>query len=125
MANTFTNLWAFRIVCLSGLKRFIAHFLSCDQEQPIWTGQLDMNYDDIQAQMIAFAKNISLSMAYLLQDEMNLFGPASTLFPLHVAYQAYKSLDSAQQVNIAYLEKIVDQLDQKGMKSARALVFDD
>ncbi|KAK6811307.1 hypothetical protein RU639_013162 [Aspergillus parasiticus] len=123
MANAFTNLWAFRIVCLSELKRFVAHFLGRDNEQPIWTRQLDMNYDDIQAQIISFAKNISLSMVYLLQDEMGLFGPASTLFPLHVTYQAYKSLDPRQQVDIAYLENIVDRLDQKGMKSARALVF--
>ena len=124
MANAFTHIWAFRIVCLSELKRFITLLPSHGQEQPIWIGQLDMNYDDIQAQIIAFAKNISLSMVYLLQEEMGLFGPTSTIFPLRIAYQVYKSLGSGQQADIAYLEGIVEQLDQKGLKSARALVFD-
>ncbi|KAJ5978864.1 hypothetical protein N7501_002206 [Penicillium viridicatum] len=125
MANVFTHIWAFRICCLSELKRFITHVSSHDQEQPILTRTPHMNYDDIQAQIIAFAKNISLSMAYLLQEEMKLFGPTSTLFPLRIAYQVYKSLGSGQQADIAYLEGIVDQLDQRGLKSARALVFDD
>lgn len=125
MANAFTHLWAFRIVCLCELKRFITHFSGHDQEKPIWIGQLSMNNDDIQAQTTAFAKNISLSMVYLLQEEMRLFGPASTILPLRMAYQVYKSLGCGQQANIAYLEGIVDELDQKGLRSARALVFDD
>ncbi|OQE20896.1 hypothetical protein PENFLA_c015G00287 [Penicillium flavigenum] len=125
MANAFTHLWAFRILCLHELKRFITHLSGHEQEQPIWTGQLRMNYDDIRVQIIAFAKNISLSMVYLLQEEMRLFGPASTIFPLHVAYKGYKSLGSGQQADIAYIEGIVDELHQKGLKSARALVFDD
>ncbi|CAG8909831.1 unnamed protein product [Penicillium egyptiacum] len=124
MANVFTHLWAFRIVCLSELKRFKTHFPGSDQEQPVWTGQFDKNDDHIQDQLIVLAKNISLSMVYLLQDEMRLFGPASTIFPLQMAYQAYKSLGSRHQVDIAYLEGIIDQLDEKGLKSARALVFD-
>jgi hypothetical protein len=125
MANAFTHLWAFRIVCLYELKRFITHFSGHDQEQPIWTGQLRMNYDDIQAQILAFAKNISLSMVYLLQEEMRLFGPASTIFPLQIAYKVYRSAGSGHQADIAYLEGIVDELHQKGLKSARAHVFGD
>jgi hypothetical protein len=125
MANAFTHLWAFRIICFSELMRFITHFPCHGQEQPIWTGQLGMEYDDIQAQMIPFAKNISLSMVYLLQEEMRLFGPASTIFPLQMAYKVYKSLGSGHQVDIAYIEGIVDELHKKGLKSARALVFDD
>lgn len=124
MANSFTHLWAFRIICLSELRRYIAHFLGRDQ-QPISTGHPFMNYDNIQAQMITFAKSISLSMVYLLQEEMRLFGPASTIFPLQMAYKIYKSHGSGQQAEIAYLEGIVDELHQKGLKSARALVFDD
>ncbi|CAG8306723.1 unnamed protein product [Penicillium nalgiovense] len=124
MANSFTHLWAFRIICLSELRRYIAHFPGRDQ-QPISTGHPFMNYDNIQAQMITFAKSISLSMVYLLQEEMRLFGPASTIFPLQMAYKIYKSHGSGQQAEIAYLEGIVDELHQKGLKSARALVFDD
>ncbi|KAJ5360191.1 hypothetical protein N7517_009382 [Penicillium concentricum] len=125
MANTFTHLWAFRIVCLSELKRFITHFLDNEQGQPAWIGQLDMNYAEIQAQMMTCAKSISLSMVYLLQDEMRLFGPASTFFPLQMAHQTFKAQEFGQEVDLAYIEKIVDELDQKGLMSARALIFDD
>jgi hypothetical protein len=95
-------------------------------------------------------------MVYLLQEEMRLFGPASTIFPLQMAYKAqkvssplvvgkpyseiyfsqmessgpechhipymaykvYKSLGSGHQVDIAYIEGIVDELHKKGLKSA-------
>lgn len=111
MANALTHLWAFRIVCLTEIKRFTMHDPFRDQEQPIRTGKLGLDFDDLQAQMIALAKKISLSMVYLLQDEMKLFGPASTFFPLRIANQTFKATEQGQQVDIAYLEDIVDQLD--------------
>jgi hypothetical protein len=40
-------------------------------------------------------------------------------------HRVYKSLGSGHQVDIAYIEGIVDELHKKGLKSARALVFDD
>jgi hypothetical protein len=34
----------------------------------------------------------------------------STIFPLQMAYKVYKSLGSGHQVDIAYIEGIVDEL---------------
>lgn len=73
------------------------------------------------ATVMILARQISLSMDYLLKEDMDLFGPASSSFPLHVAWHTLK--DGGRVCDRAYIEGLVDRLVQRGLLSAPALVF--
>lgn len=62
-------------------------------------------------------------MEYLLRDEMGLFGPASTYFPLQVAYETFLEDESKGKEGIAFVKGVVLRLVQKGLRSAPVLVL--
>ncbi|KAJ6114600.1 hypothetical protein N7486_000378 [Penicillium sp. IBT 16267x] len=124
MANAFTHLWALQIVCMTEMKRLSTHLPRNSPRESLSPARLYLNLDENDFLMISLARQIYLSMDYLLQDEMELFGPASTFFPLKVAYQTFQEEGVGHKVDIAYIEGIVDRLDQKGLLSARSFVFD-
>lgn len=77
----------------------------------------------IQDHTLALSDQICSSMEYLLQDEMKLFGPASTFVPLKTVYHKFK-MDGSRQMNIvARCEAIVKRLVDKGLLSAPIIVF--
>ena len=73
--------------------------------------------------MMLLAEKICLSMDYLMQDAMKLFGPASTFYPLQIAYQTFKMNESGQKENMARVEGVVGRLIKKGLQSAPSIVF--
>ncbi|KAJ5917781.1 hypothetical protein N7454_010156 [Penicillium verhagenii] len=115
MANVFTNLWALQIVCMLEMKRF-ANRIPQISESDLGLGEIDIL-------VFALARQIYSSMDYLLQDEMELFGPASTFFPLRVAFQTFNVDQFGYKEDIACIETIVKRLHRKGLLSARAFVF--
>lgn len=124
MANVYTNLWAFRIICSSELER-LAHHLPCfDLAQEDIPLSKSLNLKHIHTYKAALAKQICLSMEYLLRDEMGLFGPASTYFPLQVAYETFLETEGImQKEGVEFVEGVVLRLVQKGLRSAPVLVF--
>ena len=123
MANIFTHLWAFQIVCLTEIQRIITAFPCVDLSRFI---PPDLSFGDStqsEEHIASLAVQVSRSMDYLLQDEMELFGPASTFFPLRVAYEYFKKHDSKRMDDIVFIEVIVQRLEQKGFLCARALVM--
>ncbi|PGG99298.1 hypothetical protein AJ79_08565 [Helicocarpus griseus UAMH5409] len=80
MANVYTHLWAFQIVCLLELERLEA-VLSHVSPSPTFSDRVQFRYD--QEKVLKISSLICSSMDYLIQNEMGLFGPASTFFPLH------------------------------------------
>ncbi|EED21360.1 conserved hypothetical protein [Talaromyces stipitatus ATCC 10500] len=121
MANVYTNLWAFRIICLSELERFICYFPYYDITHDIPSHPLNLKH--AKEHKIALAKQICLSMEYLLQDEMELFGPASTCFPLQIAYETFLENEVGREEEISFVEGVVSRLVRKGLRSAPVLVF--
>lgn len=111
MANIFTHLWAFKIICSQELA--MARSSRAPSSPPSPT------IPDATAMVLA--RQISLSMDYLLKEDMGLFGPASSSFPLHVAWHTLK--DGGKVFDRVYIEGIVDRLVQRGLLSAPALVF--
>jgi hypothetical protein len=83
----------------------------------------DMNCNAIQAEADRLAYLICSSMGYLLQDEMKLFGPVSTLFPVQIAYLRFKKDETQYQSGIHFIKGVVAQLVQKGLLSAPLLVL--
>lgn len=121
MANVYTHLWAFCIVCLTEIDKLSLLFPALALETPAFSSKFELGY--IKNQTVALSKQICMSMEYLMQDEMKLFGPASTFFPLQVAYQTFHMEEEGQRENIVYIEQAVDRLAKKGLQSAPNVVF--
>lgn len=121
MANVYTHLWAFRIICLSEINNLVSLSPSIIHRNQLSSWQFD--FDNIQEDMIALSKQICMSMEYLIQDEMRLFGPASTFFPLQTAYRTFQLDELRHRENLIRIEGIVGRLVKKGLQSAPHIVF--
>jgi hypothetical protein len=117
MSNVYTHLWAFSIVCLTEIQRLRSNFPAMLVES--WPSQFDSNH--LESRKAELTTLICRSMSYLMQDEMRLFGPASTLFPLHIAYHITRA-NPAQREESACVEEAIKRLVQKGMRSARIII---
>ncbi|KAJ5713541.1 uncharacterized protein N7483_010722 [Penicillium malachiteum] len=126
MANVLTHLWAFQITCATEIERLAPLALDCVFNTHIsaFEDPFISNLVENKEQMIDLGRKIYLSMDYLLQDEMELFGPASTFYPLRVAYQRFKASQPESTGDIAYIENIVDRLAQKGLLASRSIILD-
>lgn len=71
MANVYTHLWAFRIVCLTEIDRLSLLFPAFVLEIPAFASKFEFGY--IKKQMVALSKQTCMGMEYLMQDEMRLF----------------------------------------------------
>lgn len=117
MANIFTHLWAFKIIVIQEmaiLKVAYSGNVSSPSAQP-----RDETND--RTTTISLAKKITLSMEYLLKEEMGLFGPASSSYPLRVAWDVLKA--SGDDYYQDHIERIVQRLIDRGLLSAPTLVF--
>ncbi|KAJ6115492.1 hypothetical protein N7523_005909 [Penicillium sp. IBT 18751x] len=121
VANGLTHSWSFRIVCLLEIENILFRL---PRSFKIY-GELaeDLNCDAIQAEADRLAYWICSSMSYLVQDEMKLFGPVSTLFPAQIAYVWFKRDQARYQSGINSIKAVVAILIQKGLLSASLLVF--
>ncbi|KAA8642968.1 uncharacterized protein ATNIH1004_009730 [Aspergillus tanneri] len=121
MANVFTHLWTFRIICLCELMRLSLFFPGIALEELSRLSGLEIS--NTVDQIATLATQICMSMEYLMQDEMKLFGPASTFFPLQVAHEKLRTYGPNYQGYVTYVEEIVLRLVQKGLRSASILIF--
>jgi hypothetical protein len=123
MANFFIHLWAFQIICLTETERLVTVYSQHCTIQPILEERVGPNLMENQQRITGLARRIYLSMDYQLQDEMELYGPASSFFPLGVAYQAFAKNPSERLGDITCIKEIVERLTRKGLLAAPALVF--
>ncbi|GFF99940.1 hypothetical protein IFM53868_10529 [Aspergillus udagawae] len=119
-ANVCTHLWAIRIVCLKEIDKLRATFSSI-VEACIPAKFCSVEYQ--QNQVLTLSKLICHSMEYLLQDDLKFFGPASTLFPLKVAYDSFRERGRGQEGYIKFCKSVVSRLDAKGLRSIPALIY--
>ncbi|KAH7394696.1 hypothetical protein BKA66DRAFT_455546 [Pyrenochaeta sp. MPI-SDFR-AT-0127] len=111
-ANVHTHMWAFQIMCLTELEKLTPY--SSDHDYACKAGEAQKGID---ARISVFAARICQCMKYLLQDEMKLFGPASALFPLKIAYDV---LDRDRERNKEQIERcwrLFDQIRDRGYLS--------
>ncbi|KAL4876177.1 hypothetical protein BJY04DRAFT_223262 [Aspergillus karnatakaensis] len=121
LANVYTHLWAFHIICLSELENLVDH-LPCLilEHTTLWDRFLALG---AEKQMPVLAENICSSMDYLLQDEMGLFGPGSTFLPLMMAHRAFVKHRGTETEDVAWVREIVNRLVAKGLRSAPMAVY--
>jgi hypothetical protein len=121
MANVFIHIWAFRVVCMNELEKLALLFPWLILEGMSLVGQCHLHH--VQEHTLSLSNLIFSSMEYLMQDEMKLYGPASTFFPLKATCQNWKTDEPWQIVNIARCQAIVSRLVEKGLRSAPIIVF--
>jgi hypothetical protein len=121
MANVFTHMWTFRIICMTELEKLALLFPWLILGEMSLTNQCHLHH--IQDHTLTLSNQICSSMEYLLQDEMKLFGPASTFVPLKTVYHQFKADGSRQMNIIARCQAIVKRLVDKGLLSAPIIVF--
>ncbi|KAH1287576.1 hypothetical protein KXW42_001435 [Aspergillus fumigatus] len=120
IANVLTHLWAIHIVCLKEIDKLRATF-SSNVEPCIPAKFCSVEYQ--QTQVLTLSKRICHSMEYLLQDELKLFGPASTAFPLKVAHDSFRECGTTQEGYIKFVNSIVSRLDAKGLRAMPATIY--
>ncbi|KAK2791436.1 hypothetical protein FQN52_004870 [Onygenales sp. PD_12] len=92
MANVYTYLWTFRIVCLTEAEKILALFpRHALEEDSMLLRQFQPAL--VQEKVLRLSSLICSSMEYLMQDGMKLFGPASTFLPLQTAYHSFSMRD--------------------------------
>lgn len=121
IANMFTHLWAFKIVCLAEIYKLDAN---CSHFPANETPPGTVDSGNIGQHMITLSQWICHSMEYMLQEKMALFGPASTFFPLQIAYRTLRE-DASKQLDVTYCEQIVARLVEKGFQVAPYFVYSD
>lgn len=121
LANVYTHLWSFRIICALELICLVSLFPSMKRQA--FMPSLYLSAQNVQEHTEALAVHICFSMEYLIQDDMRLFGPASTLLPLQSAYRVFIADRHKNFQHIAYIEGVVDRLVEKGIRSAPYLIY--
>ncbi|CAD6442364.1 310c9ded-c960-4a0a-89de-1f7f02cacb23 [Sclerotinia trifoliorum] len=121
MANCLIHIWAIRVICLAETERIVLFSSHPIQPKPHTSQFRSAAY--VQGQINHFSRLILRSMEYFFSDDMKLFGPASTLFPLSVAYQQFTAACYQCDEELKFINSIVNQLIDRGLQSASSLVY--
>ncbi|KAF7593561.1 hypothetical protein BBP40_011181 [Aspergillus hancockii] len=120
IANMFTHLWAFKIVCITEIDKLTK--LSPIQLPADSLLPGDIHVEGLSQRMVKLSQSICRSMEYLMQDTMALYGPASTFYPLQIAYKTLRG-DPLRSADVTFCEQVVERLVQKGLRVAPDIVF--
>jgi hypothetical protein len=101
--------WAVKQPCLCSRKLPALEFMASKMRQP--RGVPDL---------FVLADNISRSVKYLLQPEMKGVGADICVFPLRVAYEAYRFRDDQERLSWAF--DIFKELEDRGISWSTSLV---
>lgn len=111
-ANAYVHFWAFQIVCLTQLDVLRGY-----PTVPGTSVASDQDDEPLRKNIIALATNICQSMEYLMQDEMKLYGPASTFYALRIVYEtvsAFRAAEAGAQI-IEWCRGVANCLVKKGL----------
>ena len=123
-ANLSIHLCAFYIVCLEEVEKLATAF-PCLIPQEGHILSLDGNtccWDAIPDNMLGLCRHILLATEYLLQDNMMLFGPISSLFPLRMAYTTFTRCSTGGEKNITYLATLIKRIEERGVGAAASYI---
>lgn len=122
MANALTYIWTCRIICLHEMERLSSSLPQLSLEYSRVLRKLRI--ESFLGTAPTLMTQICQSMEYLLQDQLKLFGPASTVLPLQVAY-AVAQMDSNQhRAELTLIRRVLDRLVRKGLQSFPSLMFE-
>lgn len=120
VANSLIHFWAFRAICLMQIRNLATSFPTLGSGKLSAENQVSESI--YRRDLMELATRICQSMDYLMQDEMKLYGPASTLFPLRTALGVFKEDSQRSKEYVAWCLRIVNQLLLKGIYSASLII---
>lgn len=115
-ANVHTHAISFEIICLTEIEKvdlFLADHGSTSRSAAGQT--LEINYSDRKAWELA--DKVCQSVEYFLQEEMRLFGPASAVFPLRIAYDVLSRDSQRNREGIKRCQGLIDRIRQTGISA--------
>lgn len=121
MANVYTHLWTFRIICAVELGRLSSLFPLTGRQYSTACNYFSSR--GIQGHNEFLAALICRCMEYLVQDGAKLFGPLSAMLPLQTAYKVYIADKQKNSPHVAYIKDLVERLIRKGIRSAPYMIY--
>ncbi|KAJ6027700.1 hypothetical protein N7499_001158 [Penicillium canescens] len=121
MANVYTHLWAFRIICATELGRLVSLFPLTHLQDSTTCNYFSSR--DIQEHNECLARLICFCMEYLVQDDFKLFGPTSAMLPLQTAYKVLITNEQKNILHVIYVKELVQWLVEKGIRSAPYVIY--
>ncbi|KAL5394810.1 hypothetical protein PMIN04_012638 [Paraphaeosphaeria minitans] len=115
-ASLHIHVCSFRIICLTEIKK-LAVFMNLDESAAEMFEKGDL-------QAFELAVEICHSIEYVLQDEMELYGPISALFPLVTAYDTLQKNRERHGPQLKYYRDLLVRIRQKGVVGGPALLHD-
>lgn len=118
-ANIHIHTWAFEIICLTELEK--ANFFLAEHERTFESvpavGQTLEKNSYSHKQVLELACKICQSVDYLIQEEMRLFGPASAVVPLRIAYTVLSRDCERNQENIKRCQEQIGRIRSRGISA--------
>ncbi|CAG8408403.1 unnamed protein product [Penicillium salamii] len=121
LANVYTQLWSYRIICALELMDLVSRFPEMDL--PLYLPGCSLSVRDVGELTENHAVKICCGIEYLVRDDMGLYGPASTLLPLQMAYRVFGMDRLRNATYITFIEGVVRHLVEKGLQCAPYLVY--
>jgi hypothetical protein len=111
IANAFTYLWAFQIICIVHKERIRSQFPVRSQNASIMETKAPARAPHPSAHELSII--IFQSIEYLLQGETRLYGPYIFLFPFKVAQELFKLCPSDGD-QMDWCQRIVERFTARG-----------
>ena len=115
-ANIHTHTLSFEIICLVEIEK-VEVFLADNGSTLRLTADATVEIDYSDEKLWELADKICESVEYFLQDEMRLFGPASAIFPLRVAYKVLSKDFEGNQDRIRRCQGLIGRVRERGISA--------
>lgn len=104
--NMHAHAWAFEIICLTEIEKI--DMLLPDEG-------CTNNLRNFRDRIFRLAARICQSIRYFLRDEMKLFGPATAIFPLKIAYDALSVDPHRNHEHLTRCRQLIVCIHRKGL----------
>ncbi|KZL79428.1 n-terminal fungal transcription regulatory domain-containing protein [Colletotrichum incanum] len=115
MANYLTHFWAFWIVCVTQIRQLTAQFPGLIDQDTLANGRgKELTSELVRQKCLKLSRQIFLSIDYLLQDDMRIYGIASASYPLQIACATMETLGNGTEDMQLLRRRVDDGITQKG-----------
>lgn len=115
-ANVYTHALSFEIVCLTEIEKVDSFLANHGSNFTSAAGQTqEVNYSDRKAWELA--DKVCQSIEYFLQEGMRLFGPASAVFPLRIAYYVLSRDSEGNQEGVRRCQGFIARIRRMGISA--------
>jgi hypothetical protein len=123
-ANAYIHFWAFQIVCLTQLQTLKTYPYLGHQRRDLANPTRPRPFEDhVRQAILGLSTKICQSMAYLMREDMGLYGPASTFFPLKVVHETLMADPIGQaSEQVAWCRRVIAVLVDKGLGLADTMI---